>query len=767
MLKNGKKYDLVVVGGGLAGVCAAISAARLGCKTALVQERPVLGGNSSNEIRVPVCGCGNYHSWGKETGIIEELNTEAKVRRCRLMEGVTNSIWDLTLYDCVKQEKNIDLFLNTSVRRAVMKGKNFIKGAACVQLGSEKEFILQANLFIDASGDGALAFSAGAKFRIGEESKKEFNESLAPAKKTKATMGNSLMFEARDIGYPVKFAPPSWAAKFPKEEDLTGRHHADEHGNVSTAGHWWIEVGFPYNTIDDNEKIKEVLLAQLMGLWDHIKNTGNHKAENLVLNWVGSVPGKRESRRFVGDYILTQNDVKNAVPFPDRIAYGGWYIDLHTIGGILKRQDLPEPSGKGLAEMERRWVYPYSIPYRCLYSKNISNLFMAGRNISVTHVALGTTRIMATCAMTGQTAGTATYLCKKYKLLPTDIFPEHIKELQQLLLKRDCYIPFIKNEDKFDLAKNAKISASSDTILDISAQGEKAHCFDIPRGQLFPVSEKKIDSVELYLENKSNQDKELELHLCMANHIWDYDIRKEIALSKAKMPAGSKNWVKFDFNLNMEQEKMYWVWIGYPTRRGGCPEDGWDKDIYWSYNEGIIPTGVTPVEKCMPVLWRSFPALHFYYSMKITPTQKPFKAQNVLNGVNRPEKWTNVWISDPEKGFPQSLELDFGKEVSFNRIEITFDTNLNSTFYNKEVLRNPESPNCVKDYTLYYKKEGGWERILEIKENYHRYKIHNFAPVKSSKLKLQINATNGSPSAHVYGVRVYNKKAKVSAGKIQ
>jgi len=739
-----KIYDLIVIGGGLAGICAAISAARLGCKTALIQDRPVLGGNSSSEIRVPVGGCGDFHAWGKETGIIEEIITESKMRRGIQMTGLTNSMWDLTLYDFIKQEKNIDLFLNTSCRKAIMKDRNQIKGVQCVQLGTEKEFVLQGNLFIDASGDGALAFSAGAKFRIGEESRKEFNESLAPERASKGTMGNSLMFEVRDLGYPVKFNPPSWAAKFPQEKDLFARPHSDKDGNVFMSGHWWIEVGFPYNTVYDNEKIRDVLLSQLMGVWDHIKNTASHKAENLVLHWVGAVPGKRESRRFTGDYILTENDVKGAVHFPDSVAYGGWFIDVHTTGGILKRQKPPEPGGTSIYEMEKRFIYPYSIPYRCLYSKNIKNLFMAGRNISVTHIALGTTRLMATCAVIGQAAGTAAYLCKKFKKLPHEIYNDHIQELQQLLLRQDCFIPFVDNEDSSDLARESRVRASSELELCLSGEESGAHCLEICRGQVFPVSETRIDSIQLYLENRSGEEKEIELHLCCAQHIWDYNPKKEIAISKAKIRAGEKGWIKFNLDTEAEARTMYWIWLDQ------------NRHIFWSYHKGIVPAGVTPLYKNL-TLWRSMPHFQGYYLMKIIPVQKPFCAENVLNGVARPHRWTNIWISDSSRGFPQWLELDFKKEISFNCVEITFDTDLNSPYNNAEVLKNPAAPQCVKDYSLFVLSRGRWKKILEVRGNYHRKRIHNFHKIKSSKLKLEITATNGSCSASVYEVRVYKK----------
>jgi len=738
-------FDVVVVGGGLAGVCAAISAARLGCRTALVHDRPVLGGNSSSEIRVPVGGCGDFNAWGKETGIIEEIITESKVRQSRQMTGITNSLWDLTLYDLVRQEKNIDLFLNTSCRKAIMKGKNRIKSTLCVQLGSEQEFILEGDLFIDSSGDGALAFSAGAKFRMGEESGKEFNESLAPKKASKGTMGNSLMFEARDLGYPVKFTPPPWASKFPSEEDLSHKDHADTKGNVFMSGHWWIEIGFPFDTISDNEKIRDILLAQLMGVWDHIKNTGNHKAENLALHWVGALPGKRESRRFIGDYILTENDVRSARPFQDSAAYGGWFIDVHTIGGILKRRERPEPSHGNPAEMDRRFVYPYPIPYRCLYSKNIKNLFMAGRNISTTRVALGTTRLMATCAVMGQAAGTAACLCKKYKKLPRDIYAKHISELQQALLKQDCYIPYIKNEDALDLARTASVTASSEAELDLARETSGSHSLSIPRGQVFPVSGKKINSIELLLENKSNSEKEITLHLCKTDHVWNCDPKKETTFGKAIIGPAKKEWIEFSLKVDIEPGKFYFAWVE-PDPNG---------EISWHFSRGLTPTGVVMVEKSLPTLWRSssgWSGRHAWFCMKIDPAQKPYPASNALTGVTRPEKWTNIWVSDPANGLSQWLELDFKKEITFNKVEITFDTDLDSHSNNAEVLKEPCAAQCAKDYALY----ADGKKIAEATGNYHRKRVHAFKKVKASKLKLEITATNGAPFASVYEIRVYN-----------
>ncbi len=204
-----KKFDLVVIGGGLAGVCAAIAAARLGCKVALVQDRPVLGGNSSGEIRVPVGGASSFNPWARETGIMEEIFLEERKKNfVSIGSSQTNSLWDLILYDKCRKEENLTLFLNTSVRDVKMKGKRIV-GVKCAQLGTEKELVIKGNLFVDATGDGVVAYSAKAKFRYGREEKKEFNESLAPKKSDQGIMGNSLMFAVKELGHPVPFTPPN------------------------------------------------------------------------------------------------------------------------------------------------------------------------------------------------------------------------------------------------------------------------------------------------------------------------------------------------------------------------------------------------------------------------------------------------------------------------------------------------------------------------------------------------------------------------------
>jgi len=469
------KYDVVVVGGGLAGVCAAIAAARHGCRTAIVQNRPVFGGNSSSEIRVHPLGAANSGAWARETGIIEELLMEERARNHDLFHnGLMNSIWDLILYEWVKKEQNLTAYLNTHVIGVEMASSDKISAVIGVQSGSERVYKLYASYFIDCTGDGTVGAAAGAEYRMGRESRYEFGESLAPEQADNMTQGTSLLFRAIDVGKPVQFTPPSWAEDYPTEESLYGRYHhnlgVSPYGIKEYAGYWWIEVGVPFDTIDQNEEIRDELLRHLLGVWDHIKNHGDHKAETMAIDWIGMVPGKRESRRLMGDYILTENDVRNRKLFYDRVAHGGWFIDIHTMGGILAKDKPPEPylppaGNPDLADKVR--IFPYSIPLRCLYSRNIENLFMAGRDISVTHVALGTTRDMLTCAVLGQATGTAAALCVKKSVTPRILANNlgMVKELQQTLLKDDCFIMDCPNQDPADLACRASVTASSSMPL--------------------------------------------------------------------------------------------------------------------------------------------------------------------------------------------------------------------------------------------------------------------------------------------------------------
>lgn len=463
-----KDFDVVVIGGGLSGICAAISASRCGAQTALIHARHVLGGNASSEIRMHVCGASANMDkpYLEEGGILYELMLENKA----INDYHNFSKWDMVLYSAVKKTENLTVYFNTVMEECENEG-NKITSVTAYQQTTETRYVFRANIFVDCTGDGTLGYLAGAEFRVGSEGKGEFSEPHAPDEANNERMGNTLLFKAVDRGHSVNFKRPDFARVF-TEEELKYRTHSAFHtpktnGNVDKAyltmttgstsaidyGYWWIEIsGEGEDIIDEYEKIRDELVSCVYGVFDHLKNGGEHGAENYDLEWVGMLPGVRESRRLIGDYILNENDVSSQRHFEDAVAYGGWPMDIHTPKGIYDFDKLPSK----IVSFEGA----YTIPYRSYYSKNIENLFFAGRNISATKMAMGSTRVMGTCAIGGQAVGVASAMCVKYNCSPRDVL-QHISELQQTLLREDCYIPGIKNCDELDLARFARVEASS------------------------------------------------------------------------------------------------------------------------------------------------------------------------------------------------------------------------------------------------------------------------------------------------------------------
>jgi len=461
-----RKYDVIVVGGGMAGVCAAIASARHGAKTALIHDRPVLGGNASSEVRMHICGadCSGARPNARETGILEELRLENQARNPQR----SATMWDLILWEAVTREPNLDLFLNCQVvkvrstagrplasRKPGKPGR--IEGLQALQTSTESFLSFAGQVVIDCTGDGRVGYLAGAEYRVGREAQSEYGEPWAPKRADKLRLGSSLLFTARDLGEPVPFARPSWAHLFRKCEDLPHRAH----GGSWEYGYWWIEFGGTLDTIKDNELIRDELLKCLFGVWDHIKNQGDHGAENWALDWFGFLPGKRESRRLVGDHVLTQNDLQAYTRFEDAVAYGGWPIDIHAYKGICD----PGPPAR-FASLEDI----YTLPYRMLYSRNIENLMVAGRDASATHLAHGSTRVMGTCAVMGQAAGTAAAMCASQGKTPCALGHEDIRELQVALIRDDCYLPGVAVDDPDDLARRAKVTASSQASPDLGPE---------------------------------------------------------------------------------------------------------------------------------------------------------------------------------------------------------------------------------------------------------------------------------------------------------
>jgi hypothetical protein len=439
--------DVFIAGGGLAGVCAALSAARNGSKVVLVQDRSRLGGNSSSEVKMHVVGANSHRGrpgW-REGGLIEEF---------RLDDAANNpqrcwELWDLLLYDKVVSEPNITLLLESVLYSAEVKNGRIQRVMVRCDK-SEHLYRITAPMYIDCTGDSRLGLESGAEFRTGREPRSEFKESLAPATADQETLGSSILFTSRLYRKPMPFTPPKWARKVSKEH-LRFRNVGPENWEY---GYWWIEWGGNKDTIRDNERIRFELLSIVAGVWDYIKNSGDFPdSSHWAMDWVGMMPGKRGSRRMVGDVMMTQHDLMRGT-WDDAVAMGGWPMDDHPPGGF-DRPDLPPNTVLHTPET-------YDIPLRALFSRNVANLMMAGRNISATHAAFTSTRVMATCASVGQAAGLAAHFCVRHRIAPRQLAEDKklISSLQQKLLRDDQSMRYVRNQDPADLARSAEITAS-------------------------------------------------------------------------------------------------------------------------------------------------------------------------------------------------------------------------------------------------------------------------------------------------------------------
>ena len=450
--------DVLVAGGGAAGVPCALAAARNGARVVLCQDRPVLGGNASSEVRMHIVGADASGSRGselateaREGGLIEEIRLETAVRNPQR----SSSMLDLILYEKCRAEPNLTLLLNTAVDGADVEDGVIVRAYALRQ-STEDRFEIDAGVFVDCTGDGRLGLEAGGACREGRESKAEFGEPRAQETADDRSLGSTLLLQARKHDRPMPFVAPPWVRRF-TEDDLRLRPHAS--GGVDRGleyGYWWVEWGGTLDTVKDNETIRDELLAIMLGVWNHIKNDSDHGAENWALDWFGFLPGKRESRRFLGQHVLTEIDILEARHFDDAIAFGGWSLDTHPPEGVDAVDEHPCSQPKS--------PYLYGIPLRSCVSRNMRNLMFAGRNISATHLGFSSTRVMATCAVIGQGVGTAAAVAVSQRLAPADLATDDdaMGAVQQRLLRDDAYLIGCVNADTEDIARGARATASSE-----------------------------------------------------------------------------------------------------------------------------------------------------------------------------------------------------------------------------------------------------------------------------------------------------------------
>jgi len=722
--------DLVVVGGGLSGVCCAITAARQGVRVLLVQDRPVLGGNASSEVRLWVLGAtshmGNNNRWAREGGVIDELLVENMYRN---PEG-NAVIFDSVLLEYATREPNLQLLLNTAVDSIEQGESGSIAAANAYCSQNQTRYRLTAPLFCDASGDGILGFLSGAAFRIGAEARSEFKEALAPEQAGHDLLGHSLYFYSRDTGHPVTYVPPAFAlddiTKVPRFREL----------RVTDSGCrlWWLEYGGALDTIYQTEEIKWELWRVAYGVWNYIKNSGNFSGtETLTLEWMGMIPGKRESRRFEGDYMLTQQDLVEQHAFPDAVSFGGWAIDLHPADGVFSA--MP-----GCIQWHSKGVF--QIPYRTMYSRNVPNLFLTGRILSASHVAFGSTRVMATCAHNGQAVGMAASLCLRNKVFPSDLLePGHMHTLQQLLLRNGQHIPGVPARDQANKALAATITASSSLALNhLPANGETT-ILDKPMALLLPLHEGPAPTITV--QATASETTSLRAELWIASR--EGNATPDVLLKSIDVPVpiGTTD-VELMFTASLPRSTYAFVTLQVNSLI--------DLALSQEYITGILTLSQKMNAAVAKSLVQTPPensgidTFAFWLpdrrpvarnlAATITPPLEAYKPMNVVNGCSRPWESANAWLPAREDKAP-TLTLTWSEPQTIETIEITFDTDYDHPM-ESVLMGHPERvmPGCVTAFEIRCAKGNVLARVDDNHQT--RCVLKLLAPVETLAITVAI-----------------------------
>lgn len=760
--------DVLVIGGGLAGICAAIQAARLGCKTALAEKSLVLGGNSVPNGGVHPSGAHRFHAYGAETGIIEEITAQAAWNNAKTdttgMHYNISQLWDKVLYDKLADAGVIVLRSNYA-RKPVMDS-NRIKSVILEDTSTYHSRVININhVVIESSGDGHIAAQTGAEYSMGRESRDTFNERLAPEIADALTMGSSVVGLIHRTGHPVEFIPP---ADTPPFFPGYGDYPIWYQGVDSTCDIFIpTETGGQINTIEDEHEIYDKALKQIYSAWNYIKNEKYvEESKEWELVWVSPQVCKRESRRFKGDYVLTQSDVEEGRVFDDTIGYGGFALDIH----------YPKPEKSDYVKIVYYSIPPiYTIPYRSIYSEKIENLFFASRLLGVSHIAHGTARLQRTLSTVGQAAGAAASLCKKYSCKPRDIYLSYIPELQQLLLKEDSTIIGCTNNDKYDFARSAKVSASSECLFE-SVNIDSWMKLDRTRGIMLWDWTDKLDSIYFYFKNAGNHPVKVKAVLrhyipeksykmpeekrgfpywAVSNEFeWGDDNRaagfKRENEIVAEIPIG-ENWVGFEFNTQMSvknpasDEERYIIEI-VPVNDVSIASD----NNYYDFVRRIeSDDGANE--------YLAFPDSHLF---KITPRPEYGEAGNVINGFNRrfSTNPVNMWIAgNKNDSLPQSVTLEWSKPIKISMIQLTFDTIYRA--YSEMPLdsRKRYSGMCIRDYRIEAYIDCKWQKVCAVKDNYMRMRRNIVSPaITCDKIRISVEKMWSEKfSPRIYEIRVY------------
>lgn len=795
--------DVVVIGGGQAGVCAAIAAAEGGARTVLITDRPVLGGNASSECGVPPHGADamGHNRNCRDTGILEELRLEYYLRRSP--DSDNRREWDRLLLERCRKTEGLTVLRDTRIVNCTRTGRS-IDEVAGVSLRTGENVIVQGNQFIDATGDGFLGARAGASFLYGREGTVEFGETILGRPETDGkTLGSSIYGWAQRRDYPVPYSPPTDAVEYPDCDSLSHRPHTREHifPTITSARDgstiqffWWIEWGGQLDVIRDSDEIYERLTSELFGIWDHLKNrcdveTRSALEQYELVRW-SAFPLRRESRRIVGDHILSENDVLMRPSFRDVVGFGGWPLDDHPPDGLVSQN--PPCNQVFLYE-------PFGVPLGCLYSRDLDNLFMAGRCMSVTHVALSSVRVMNTLGILGEAAGTAAAMCSVHGITPRQLRAGMIEDLQQELIRRDLYLPGVNPKSRMNLASGAETTATSSLELRCDRPiGFLPLCYDT--ALQFPVSSESLLRIEVQLKAEErrctsstmnmNRPVKVKWSLRFGDSIGSFDYSVNPVASGEIEVTGDGGWYRISPQVSVEpgsictlileeNESVRWAYceelfhtrwgIRYGTERrprayhGGAACAPTDDPWLFVNHNGRLPEEVEDWLDPLPG-FKSHSKLYATPAFRTFPGQKPYGPENIVNGRGRSIGRPNIWISEPTlPGQAQAVTLKWPSRVRVSRIELIFDTNLD---YADQMYGFPRGvgdfaiPNpieeTVKSYELVARSLGEVVEVFEESGNYHRRRMHE--PDKAceiDEIEVRVLETWGARSARIFDVRIY------------
>lgn len=791
---NRLSCDFLVGGAGISGICAAVQAGRLGLKTILVEKEMVLGGNGGPNLGVGAHACMACNPYWNETGIIEELEERVNYRRARIFP--TNfgynihPQWDRVVTEML-EEAGVVVLRRHLIHGVEIKDNKIVR-VYVLNIENLKKIDIEVNGYVlDSTGDAFIASLAGADCRMGRESKAETGERSAPEKADDIISTASVTALVVDSGVPCDFIPPEGTPPWNPEKP-------DNHFNPNRKIHflWQVDEGgesFENHSLYTPQELYIRLTYRIYSVWNYLKNIKYpEEAKNHQLVWISPILGRRESRRILGDYLLTETDIEACKTFPDAIGFGGSFLDEH----------LPSYDGGYEVRFYARPL-PYDIPLRSIYSRNILNLFSGGRAISASHLAFTSARLMRTGGMLGQAAVVAAKMCMDKNITPRVLANSYANELQQELLKQDVWVIGVKGEDSANLVKNAKITASSEARLSVNKpEGKWVHAAEGLAAAVYSYPDK-VEKVSFYIKNSCEKTATVEgflgygktapIELLPVPQLFFNDGTKRYEEKKSgrqnalshegttEQPAGRQGWAHYctrednitDFEvLSTEQKTIpagFEGWIGFgvtnPEKFPAFDRKVWGQaailGIKGEIEVLVGPYGVDVAEGLGKKGDRWVTNHESIAVFKVEPDPIPGNAANVVNGYIHREGRAHLhqWMSAPDAALPQWIQLELEEEETIGSVLLRFD--VTERYWRDMYLNKGEKAarRCVADYRVEMIQVGEWKTVISEKDNYLRVRKYVLdQPVKTKTIRLTVDRIwgEGQP-ARVYEIFLEKK----------